>query len=343
MDIFDTSVLNQVVENLDRPQSFLLDAFFRQEQRSTSEYIEFHVKDEAARLAPFVSPLKAGKAIANEGYTAKNFKPAYVKDKRQFNPRDALVRMVGERIGGELSPAERQNRNVALALANQLDTLTRREEWMAAQVLRNGSITVVGEGYPSVVVNFGRHADLTQTLLTTARWGESGVSPMDNLETWFDTVTTRGGGAVTHVVLAPGAWKLLRADAKFQNNLDREKGQDGSVQYFLNPTGTGGNWARYQGRIGNIEFWVYNQPYIADDGSAATMLNDMDVLLLNMPGLLGTRAYGMIHDEEANFAATRYFSKSWLEKDPSVRWLLLQSAPLMVPYRPNASMRVQVR
>lgn len=26
-----------------------------------------------------------------------------------------------------------------------------------------------------------------------------------------------------------------------------------------------------------------------------------------------------------------------VEEDPSVRWLLLQSAPLVVPYRPNAT------
>ena len=54
-------------------------------------------------------------------------------------------------------------------------------------------------------------------------------------------------------------------------------------------------------------------------------------------GLEGTRCYGAIHDEKANWTAHRYFTKSWVEEDPSVRWLLLQSAPLVVPYRPNAS------
>ena len=46
----------------------------------------------------------------------------------------------------------------------------------------------------------------------------------------------------------------------------------------------------------------------------------------------------MIMDEKAAFKALRYFSKSWLEEDPAVRWLLMQSAPLVVPYRPNASL-----
>lgn len=342
MDIFDTSTLNQVVEALDQPQSFLLDAFFRQEQRSEAETIEFHTADKTARLAPFVSPLRAGRVIQKEGYRATVFKPAYVKDKRQFGSQDATRRAIGERVGGELSPQARIERAVARATADQLEMLTRREEWMAAEVLRNGRVTVVGDGYPSVEVDFGRHADLTQTLLTAARWGESGVSPIDNLEAWMATVAARGGGAVTHIVLGPSAYALLRKDPGFKDAINRDFGQTNAAQLFISPTG-GSNWAQMQGMLGTVQLWVYQQPYVNDAGADAKMINDHDVILVNAPGLLGTRAYGLIQDEEAQFRSTRYFAKSWLEKDPAVRWLLLQSAPLMVPYRPNASMRVQVR
>lgn len=342
MDIFDTSTLNQVVEALDQPQSFLLDAFFRQEQRSETETIEFHTSDKTARLAPFVSPLRAGRVIQKEGYRASVFKPAYVKDKRQFTPQDATRRAIGERVGGDLSPQARTERAVARALADQLEMLTRREEWMAAEVLRNGKVTVAGDGYPSVEVDFGRDPSLTSTLLTTARWGESGVSPIDDLETWMATVANLGGGAVTHIVLGPDAYRLLRRDPNFKDSINRDLGQTSTSQIFVNPLG-GSNWAQFQGRLGSVELWVYQQPYVNDAGSDAKMINDHDVILVNAPGLLGTRCYGLIQDEEAQYRSTRYFAKSWLEKDPSVRWLLLQSAPLMVPYRPNASMRVQVR
>ena len=37
-----------------------------------------------------------------------------------------------------------------------------------------------------------------------------------------------------------------------------------------------------------------------------------------------------------------YFSKSWVEEDPAVRYLMLQSAPLVVPYRVNASLCAKV-
>jgi len=59
-------------------------------------------------------------------------------------------------------------------------------------------------------------------------------------------------------------------------------------------------------------------------------------------GVEGYRAFGAIRDEEAGYQPLPYFSKSWIEKDPAVRWLLLQSAPLMVPYRINGSLSAQV-
>jgi hypothetical protein len=37
-----------------------------------------------------------------------------------------------------------------------------------------------------------------------------------------------------------------------------------------------------------------------------------------------------------------YFVKSWTEEDPSVRFLMLQSAPLVFPTRPNASFKAKV-
>lgn len=74
------------------------------------------------------------------------------------------------------------------------------------------------------------------------------------------------------------------------------------------------------------------------DVTDSKLLPAKTVIMGAKDGLEGTRCYGAIHDEKANWTAHRYFTKSWVEEDPSVRWLLLQSAPLVVPYRPNASL-----
>lgn len=164
MDIFSTHVLSKVVENLHSPSSFLLDMFFPQEQRSETEEIYFDTQESKPRISPFVSPLMPGKVVEHEGYRTKSFKPAYVKDKRRFTPDMPFKRMAGEKIGGEMTPAQRLEKAVAVTLNNQLDCLTRREEVMASEVLRTGKITVEGDGYPAVTVDFGRDASFTKVL-----------------------------------------------------------------------------------------------------------------------------------------------------------------------------------
>jgi hypothetical protein len=79
-----------------------------------------------------------------------------------------------------------------------------------------------------------------------------------------------------------------------------------------------------------------------DTGSEVPIIPDGWVILVAQNGLLGTRHFGAIRDEQAGFQAREFFSKSWAVEDPPVRFLMMQSAPLIVPYRPNASMAVKV-
>ena len=142
MDIFSTHVLSKVVENLPTPSSFLLDTFFPNVQTSEKEEIYFDVTDSKPRITPFVSPLLPGKVVDNKGYTTKSFKPAYVKDKRRFDANIPFKRLAGEVIGGNLSNAQRYERALATTLQDQLENLTRREEVMAAEILRTGQTIV---------------------------------------------------------------------------------------------------------------------------------------------------------------------------------------------------------
>jgi hypothetical protein len=193
IDIFNTHVLSKVVERLDRPSSFLLDTFFGQEQTEESEEIHFDIDKSKPRLTPFVSPLVAGKVVDDEGFTTKSFKPAYAKDKRRFDPARPLKRSIGEKIGGTLSPQQRLEANLNRTLIKQLENLTRREEVMASEALRTGKVTVSGDEYPTVVVDFQRDAALTVALAGGSRWGETGVSALDNLEDWVGAYSGKIG------------------------------------------------------------------------------------------------------------------------------------------------------
>jgi len=337
MDIFSTGVLARVIAELPAPAPFILNSFFRDLQTETSEDIHFDVANGRRRLAPFVAPIVAGKVVQSKGFKTGTFKPAYVKDKRVFDSSRPFKRAIGERIGGELSPAQRQQALLAGDLQDQLEMLSRRQEVMAVEALRTGKVTVVGEEYPAVVVDFGRHADLTKALAAGNRWGETGVDPLEDVNEWSMLVTQHSGAAANTLVMDVKAWQLFSAAPSVQKLLDRFRGND-----KLNPTvvGEGG---RYMGNIGDFDIWVYAGWYEDPETEELVPYLPDYTVIITSPDLEGARAYGAIRDEEAGFQAVPYFSKSWIEKDPAVRILLLQSAPLPVPYRINASFAAKVR
>jgi hypothetical protein len=274
--------------------------------------------------------------VLDKGYVTKTFTPAYIKDKRVFDSNRPFKRAIGERIGGELSPAQRLQYALANNLIDQTAMLTRRQEVMAIEALRTGAVTVAGDLYPTQIVNFGRDAALTVTLAGATLWGAAGVEPLDDVQTWSMLVTEKSGSTANTLVMDVEAWKLFSASTKVQKLLDRFRGAD---QLVPTVTGEGG---RYMGNIGTFDIWVYAGWYEHPDTLALTPYLPARTVLVLGADVEGTRAYGAIKDEAAGFQAMPYFAKSWVEEDPAVRYLLLQSAPLTVPYRVNASLGATV-
>jgi hypothetical protein len=340
MDIYSTTALNRLVQSLKRPQTALLTAFFGSVETSDTEDIKFDVENKKRRIAPFVSPLREGKLVEDEGHVTKSFSPAYTKDKRVHDPNKALKRAAGETIGGSMTPLDRHQASLARSSADQIDMLNRRKEVMASEVLRTGRVTVAGEGYPTVVVDFGRNPAHTVALTTTARWGESGVKPLTNLEDWSLTVLQNSGAAIKDVIMDTKAWRLFRDDPEVEKKLDTRalsSSTDSIVAIQFARLGLS-----HKGSIGEQRFWVYQDWFVNDGGVEQPLIPDHTVILAS-PDLDGVQHHGAIRDEAAGLQAFEYFSKSWVVEDPSRRILLMQSAPLVVPYRPDASFCATVR
>jgi hypothetical protein len=343
MDYSNTRALLALIEPFDQPSQFLLDTFFPDEQTFDSEEVYFDKLSNTRQLAPFVSPLVAGKPMRSRGHVTKCFKPAYVKPFHAVEPAKALKRRAGERLGGELSPERRRDLAVADNLLIEDQAISRTEEWMASQILRTGSVTVEGEDYPTQVVDFGRDSSLTVALTSTARWGETGVDPLSTLRTWGANVANLSGAAPRLGILDPLAAELFQNDAGVREILDNRRQASGSIE--LSPLISAGNGEEvaYIGSIGQFEFYQYQQIY--NDrvtGAATKMLPDYTVLLGAPKTGQGVRTYGAILDDDALRAMAR-FPKSWKSDNPSVRYTMTQSAPLPVLPEPNAVMCATVR
>jgi hypothetical protein len=336
-DLFSTDVLTRVVQSLFQPSSFLLDRFFSATQTEQSDEIHFDVDNKARRIAPFVSPLVAGKLVASRGFQTKTFKPAYVKDKRVFDANRPMKRAMGEQIGGSSDPATRLRILLATELQEQVEMVQRRLEVMAGQALTTGKVTVTGEQYPTVVVDFLRDTSLTIVLTGAARWGQSGIKPLDLLQDWALSVLQLSGAQPMDVVMTVDAWKVFRSDADVKVQLDRFRGNSTMVTDAALQDG-----ATFMGNIEGFNIWVYAGWYVDDQSGTLTPILPAGTVLMGSAQIEGVRAFGAIRDEEAGYQALPYWAKSWVEKDPAVRYLMLQSAPLVVPYRVNASFAATV-
>jgi len=336
-DMFSTDVLIRTVNSMKMAPSFLLDRFFPNIQTEESEEIHFDVQNRTRRIAPFVSPLVAGKVVAAEGYTTNTFKPAYIKPKTPFDPRRPLRRAMGEQIGGNLAPQDRLRLNLALTLEDHIDMINRRLEVMAAEALRLGRVTVSGESHPTEVVSFGRDGGHTIVKGAGSKWGDAGVKPLDDLQNWAQQVLKTEGAQPVDVVMDVDSWKVFRADADVDKRLDNRRVMDNamSLDAQMHEGGV------YMGTVDGFNVWVYSGWYIDDDDVEQPILPSGTVILSSAQ-LEGVRAFGAIQDHDAGLVALPYYPKSWVTPDPSQRWLMTQSAPLVVPTRVNASLSASV-
>lgn len=338
MDLYQTETLIGVIDGLDKPVSPLLDLFFPNTQTFETEEVYLDKLDRARRLAPFVSPVVEGKIMRNRGFTTSTFKPAYVKPKHKVEPGKAMKRAAGERIGGgQISPEQKFAMAVTQNLADEDDQITRREEWMASEILRKGQVTVAGDDFPTMLVDFARDAALTVALSGGARWGQSGVSVLANLRTWAASIASKSGANATQVVMDPLAALLLQQDTEVRAILNNWRQASGKVELSPLVTGAQGEEVAYIGTIGNYDFWQYQQLYTDDAGTEQKMMPD-NTVILGAPSMAeGIRTYGAIQDKKAGLQALKRFPKMWDTDDPSSTTTMTQSAPLPVLGRPNAT------
>ncbi len=340
--LFSTTALLGVLRTLDRPTAFLRDTFFGDGVQFTTTEIAFDKLKMRRKLAPFVSPRVPGKARQDRARQVTTFEPAYVKPKHEIDPDENFIRLPGEALGGSLEPDQRYMLNVTQKLSDQDDEITRREEWMCSQILQTGQVIVEGEDYPAVTVDFDRDPSLTDQLLTTARWGESGVLPLDDIRGWSTEVAVLSGGTATQVLMGAEAASIFQKDADVREILDNRRQMTGLVE--LAPVATGGQdmVAAYLGSIGMYDFWQYTQKYEDEAGAVQDFWPDYGVAVIAPSVHAGAMCHGAIRDNRALRAMTR-FPKMWDQEDPSVTFMMTQSAPLPVPREPNAVKFVLVR
>lgn len=340
-ELYDTHTLLEVQEHLDPMPSFWLDLAFGQEMRFDSEWIDLEKIEGHRTLAPLVIPTAEGVPIYKRAAEAKRFRAAYLKPKDPVTPDRAIKRRPGEALGGSASMQAREDAIVADILGTHRGAIERRWEVMAARAVIDGKITLAGPDYPEIVVDFQRDPGHTVTLAGGSGWNEAGAAIVDNLNSWRETVRrAKFGGSTSHLVLGKNVVSHFTKDAEVRDLLDTTvRGTEGNT---FNIGVRSMEEVEYIGRFnGGLEVWAYSGYYEDADGNQVDVLDPDSVVLVGQ-GIRGVRCFGAIMDRKAGYQAASMFPKMWEQEDPAGLWLMTQSAPLMVPMRPNNSLTAKV-
>lgn len=349
MNIFDLFTLAGIQRRIKTAPTFWLNEFYKGQINFEGKNILFErVYGDDRKLAPFVVPTAQGRPQRLDGFEMDTFRPAYIKQKDVVDPTMHLERLAGEAIGGTLTIDQRRNAVVAELLRRQKVKINNTWNWLAARATIDGKVTIKGEDYPEVVVDFRRDAALTTVLTGGAKWDQGTADPLKDLRESRYAASEISGARISKYIFGANAWELFcqRVDLKdMQNSINRGAGQQTSVTLI----GDGyGDTVEYMGSMsglngqGRMEFWVDTTRFIDPETNTEEYYLDQNTVVGVSPLMEGVRCFGAIQDASAGYRPLDTFFKNWIENDPSVEYLLSQSAPLMVPKETNATFSIKV-
>jgi hypothetical protein len=322
----------------------------------TTEWVDFEKLPAQRKIAPFVRPMGTGKPIYTDQSSGMRFKPAYIKLKDAIDPAMPMVKQPGVDRSmiddSEMGPMVRRNAIRTAMTVQHVQAIQRRWEWLAAKAVIDGKVTITGEEYPTAELDFRRAANHDVILGSGVRWGESGVSIFDEVQKYCDRMfNAEFGSFPNRMTFGASVWPVIKAalkkDGELYEHMDTnirggavtvERGVVGSDKVIkVGEFMVGGN----SGAI--IEMYLYRDTYIDVDGVEKPFMDPRDVVFTGPEDRIqGYRCYGAIVDPYAQYQSLDIFPRNWMETgDPAVEFLLHQSAPLMVPVNPNATLRVR--
>lgn len=334
--IFDPRTMGRVVSRMAPVRTFFKSTFFRNTETFVTEKVDVDYKKGSRKLAPFVHRRIGGKTVPNTGYETKTYTPPLIAPDKVTTVDDLLKRMAGENPYSERTPEERAVVKLAADFRELDEMITRREEWMCAQVLFTGSIPIIGDGIEETI-----SFDFTnKEIITNAakKWSNDNSDPIADLRRWRKQVQKSSFVNCDISVMADDVTEVFTRHEKVRKLLDT-RGYDLAV---IKPRELP-NGATYVGTIHSegMDIYTYNEWFL-DDWTDPTKPEQKPLVPDGTLALLSTAAeysmyYGattLIDKTTENFYTVEgvRVPDSWAERKPARRFLQLNSNPLPVPH-----------
>jgi hypothetical protein len=339
ISMYDTRSMLAALREIPAPKTYLRDTFFRNVVTFETVNVDIDIVKGKRRVAAYVSPQAEAHVSDRAGYTTKSYQAPYIKEMRIIKPIDTLQRSFGENVYSSMSPEERSRKILADDLVDMNEMITRSEEIQASQALFSGAITVNNGD----TISFGVDATHMLTLASTAKWDDVSFTlskAMEQFRSWQAGIRADCGLSGDNIIMGSGVVKKLFAliEAAANNpqpaGIILDRGRMAPAPAGIN----GVSPIAYFPEVG-CQVWSYDELYW--DGSANQPMVPVNKVCMISSQARMDRLYGVIQDMDGLYAVDR-FAKSWVENNPSVRCVEMDSAPLLVPHQVNGFLTAQV-
>lgn len=329
VDLYTPRTLAEVVKTTPPVRTFLRDRFFTNVKTFPTKRVDIDIVKGNRKMAAFIHPMVGGEIVQAEGYETKSYAPPLINPATISTADQLLERLPGEDMYSGKTPADRAAEKL-IDEYNQLnDMTTRREEWMAAQVLTTGQLKVKGKGVDEVI-DFGLTNKIT--LASTKKWGASAADIWGDLKDWKQQVSRNGFANANMVIMGKAAADAFMADATVAKLLDNRRIEIGAIK----PEEMEGG-ITYYGHLNlpGVDIYGYDEVYLDDETGETKPLIPDNVVLMIPSAASFMRAYGLctyLDDAGAwHRAETDRLLRTYVEHRPDRRFIELQTHPLLIP------------
>jgi hypothetical protein len=339
---FGFQTLTTAVNQMKPVPQFVKNLLFGRVETNATKTVMVDVIVGGQKVAPFVKRGNPARVIGNLGQKANIVEPPQIRLKKFLRPSDlfytrgadAQMFVPGGIAGNDPIQQARQDR-MAREQKDLKDIIDRTVEFLCCKGLSGAYSIAQDDGTFSIDFSMPSANKPTAAVL----WSTSATAkPTKDMRSWKTIAQKASGKIPTVAIMNSTTYEAWIATTDVQTFLDKWKINIGQINTEQSNINAG---AEKRATVDGVDYYVYDGIYIDKDGNQQSLIPDGYVSLVS-PNADHRLQFAGVEDLEAGTVVAQYFSKDWIEKDPSGLWLLVESHPLPTFNEPAANIYAKV-
>lgn len=331
-NLFLIRTLTTAVNSMKSPARRIYNRLFQgRENMQASDRLAFDIITGSEGILPNISVNAPATVDEKTGVTTVTMKAPRVSNKRFIATADInAARAWGQQVG-----LMQMESRIGIEQKDMRNKHDRTLEYWAAGAIKG---YIYDNDLSTVLVDYGLSSNHRITLTGDDLFSSPNSNPMKKLRSWKKTIEDDCGTSINGWLAYMGSnvMDALIEHAEVKDWLKTDRGaqvaENGRIE-----------------RMAGVELDEYNGSFVDDNSTRRRFIEEGELVLIGLCDDLVSTPFAPVVDDDApngvgnidfdsngNPVPVLFFSKSWKVKDPSGRWVKVESRPLPVLQRPGA-------